>query len=109
MKLIRRGITQKKEYNIQNTAKVPNQLYFYLFIHTCATSRKESLNWKQLAYAFFLSSKIYLFLLDAGLLPRKPLLDPRPVHVLFMMGKVTMGQVFPQYVSSDISGITLSF
>ena len=32
--------------------------------------------------------------LAAGLLPRKPAFDPRPVRVVFVMGKMALGQVF---------------
>jgi hypothetical protein len=47
--------------------------------------------------------------LDAGLSPRRPGFDPRPVHVGFVVEKVTQGQVLSQstYVS-PVSVIPLS-
>jgi hypothetical protein len=41
--------------------------------------------------------------LVVGLQPRRPGFDPGSVHVGFVMDKVTLGQVFPQYFGFPLS------
>jgi hypothetical protein len=41
--------------------------------------------------------------LATGLPPRRPWFDPRSVHVGFVVDKVALGQVFPEYFSFRLS------
>jgi hypothetical protein len=41
--------------------------------------------------------------LVAGLPPRRPVFDPESVHVGFLVEKVAMGQVFPEYFGFPLS------
>jgi hypothetical protein len=63
---------------------------------TCVRKVSSVLVWRWLK-----ESQEWLGQLVAGLSPRRPGFDPRPVHVGFVVDKVALGQVFPPSTSAS--------